>query len=88
MEYLKSSFINALNQQFRIQKRSYIIRMRGGIIKGLLKGLHEAAAAQPDTRGANNSRKYNIADFIPSAFTVAYGQPPSILHLQWEMERK
>jgi hypothetical protein len=26
------------------------------IIKGLLKGLHKAAVAQPDTKGAGNGR--------------------------------
>jgi hypothetical protein len=62
--------------------------MGRGIIKGLLKGLHEAAAAQPDTRAASNGRKYGIADFILSAFAVFYCQHPSTLHFQQEMERK
>jgi hypothetical protein len=62
--------------------------MGRGIIKGLLKGLHKAAAAQPDTRGASNSQKYGITDFILSAFAVFYGQHPSMLHFQQEMERK
>jgi hypothetical protein len=62
--------------------------MGRGIIKGLLRGLQEAAAAQPDTRGAGNGRKYGIADFILSAFAVFYCQHPSMLHFQQEMERK
>jgi hypothetical protein len=33
------------------------------IMKGLLRGLQEAAAAQQDKRGADNGRKYGIADF-------------------------
>jgi hypothetical protein len=40
--------------------------MGRGIIKGLLRGLQEAAAAQPDKRDAGNGRKYGIADFILS----------------------
>jgi hypothetical protein len=78
--------------------------MGRGIIKGLLKGLHEAAAAQPDTRGASDGREYGITDFIRksgliprssaprrlilSAFAVFYCQHPSMLHFQQEMERK
>jgi hypothetical protein len=60
--------------------------MGRGIIKGLLKGLREAAAARPDTRGASNGRKYGIADFIPSAFAVFHHRHPSMLHFQQEME--
>jgi hypothetical protein len=57
-------------------------------MKGLLRGLQEAAAAQPDTRGASIGRKYGIADFILSAFAVFYRQHPSLLQFQQEMERK
>jgi hypothetical protein len=62
--------------------------MGRGIIKGLLKGLQQAAGAQPDTRGASNGRKYGITDFILSAFAVFYCQHPSMLHFQQGMERK
>jgi hypothetical protein len=62
--------------------------MGRGIIKGLLRGLHEAAAAQPDTRGTSTGRKYGISDFILSAFAVFYCPHPSMLHFQQEMERK
>ena len=62
--------------------------MGRGIIKGLQRGLQEAAAAQPDKRGASNGRKDGIADFILSAFAVFYCRHPSMLHFQQEMERK
>jgi hypothetical protein len=58
------------NSEFK--KDAILSAWDGGIIKGLLKGLQEAAAAQPDTRGASNGRKYGIApESLSGAFDTA-----------------
>jgi hypothetical protein len=62
--------------------------MRGDTTKRLLDGLQEAAAGLPDKRGSSNGRKYEIRDFLLSAFAVFYFQHQSLLSFQQAMEER
>jgi hypothetical protein len=46
--------------------------MEGEVITKLLEGLRETAEALPDKRKPSDGRKYEIADFLMSAFAVFY----------------
>jgi hypothetical protein len=58
------------------------------VITRLLEGLRETAGELPDRRKAGNGRKYEIADFLMSAFAVFYFQHPSMLDFQKAMEER
>jgi hypothetical protein len=62
--------------------------MEGEIITRLLESLRETAEALPDKRKASNGRKYEIADFLMSAYAVFYFQHPSMLDFQKAMEER
>jgi hypothetical protein len=62
--------------------------MGRGILKGLLKGLEEAAAQLPEKRKDSNALVYGIPDALKSALAVFYFLHPSLLNFQQEMRRK
>jgi hypothetical protein len=62
--------------------------MEGEIITRLLGILRKTAEALPDKRKASNRRKYDIPDFLMSAFAVFYFQHPSMLDFQKAMEER
>jgi hypothetical protein len=62
--------------------------MEGEIIARLPGSLRKTAEALPDTRKAGNRRKYEIADFLMSAFAVFYFQRPSLPDFQKATEER
>jgi hypothetical protein len=62
--------------------------MAGEIITRLLGRLRKTAEALPDKRKAGNGRKYEMADFLLSAFAVFYFQRPSLPDFQKAMEER
>jgi hypothetical protein len=62
--------------------------MGRGILKGLLKGLEEAAAKLPEKRKDGNVFTYRIPEALKSALAVFYFLHPSLLNFQQEMRQK
>jgi hypothetical protein len=62
--------------------------MEGEIITRLPGSLRKTAEALPDKRKAGNRRKYEIADFLMSAFAVFYFQRPSLPGFQKATEER
>ncbi|MDR1576053.1 MAG: hypothetical protein LBS37_08620 [Treponema sp.] len=57
--------------------------MEGEIITRLLERLRETAGKLPDRRKAGNGRKYDMADFLMSAFAVFYLLSEAVPKLQF-----